>query len=140
MITINGEGSQITISIVGYEHPTSTDADDAYWVVSDVEIAVGPFNGKYRAAMMTYDFDNFCSEVEGLLKSSRSKAKFTTHEGWLNLQIEVAKLGGVVVSGTATAQSLAEATLAFTFPSDQSHLQQTLISLKSAIKQFPVKS
>lgn len=139
MIAISGEQSRILLSIVGYENPTSIDTDDANWVTSEVEIAVGPFTGKYRAAMTTYDFDNFCLEVEALLNFSKPKAEFTTHEGWLNLHIEMTKQGGVIVSGSAAVHGLAEATLAFTFPSDQSQLQQTLISLRWAIKQFPIK-
>lgn len=138
-IPIRGGGDTVVIHL---RSPSveAADADDANWLLAEIQIAVSAFTGKYPANLRREDFVRFHQSLAAMLEIVSGKAVFATMEGQLRLEIEMTRRGTATVSGEAVAQDAPRVALEFSFESDQSYLQETLAAVRSAVQGFPVKA
>lgn len=139
-VPIEGDGGSITIGVLGYENPVAADDSDANWLRSKVRVVVGPFSGEVDAALTTQDFVYFERELTEMLRTLHGKATFQTDEDWLRFEIGLGSRGTATVSGVVKSAGVSQASLRFSFETDQSFLAQTKRALAEVAAHFPVQS
>ena len=134
------EHERIAIDVVGYERPTSGDYDDDNWVVTQIEVRIGGFKGKARAALRTTELVEFGSQLRTLHETLSGTAEFTTLEGQLHLQLEGDGKGHINLKGEVMDQAGVGNRLHFSLEFDQSRLADSVRDLDAVISKFPVRS
>ena len=139
-IEINGQGSRLRVEVLGYENPSAQDISDANWLRCQVMIKIGEaFLADFPASFTTSDFVRFRDELSTVLTKLSGTASFLTDEEALSLSIDIGRTGGALVSGVAQTEGQPQASLSFSFDSDQSFLIQTLHGLDALVTHFPIK-
>lgn len=138
-VPIGGTGGSVTIEVIGYENPAAGDDSDANWLRSTVRVSVGPFAGDIEGSLTTQDFAYFERELSEVLRTLQGKATFQTDEGWLRFEVGMSLRGTATVSGVVKAGGGSQASLRFSFETDQSYLGETNRALGAVAKDFPVK-
>lgn len=138
-VPIEGSGGSISIEVLGYENPTASNDSDANWLRSRIRIAAGPFSGETDAALTTQDFVYFERELAEALRTLKGKATFQTDEDSLRFDVEMSSRGAATVSGAVKAGGGSQASLRFSFETDQSYLAQTKRALGEIVEHFPVQ-
>lgn len=140
-IEIGGQGARLTVEVLGYENPSAQDISDANWLRCQVMIRIGEraFSADFPASFTTSDFVRFREELSTVLTKLSGTASFLTDEEALCLSIEIGRTGGALVEGVAQTDGQPQASLSFSFDSDQSFLSRTLHDLEAVVTHFPVK-
>jgi hypothetical protein len=136
---ITGSDGSIRIEVLGYENPIAENDSDANWLRSRIRVAVGSFSGETDAALTTQDFAYFERQLAEVLRTLQGKATFQTDEDSLRFEVWMGSLGTATVSGAVKATSGSQASLRFSFETDQSYLAQTELELVEVTKEFPIK-
>lgn len=138
-IEIIGEGVCIALEVLGYENPLAQDVSDANWLDCRVSITIGDaFQGQFAASFTTSDFVRFREELSTALTELNGTATFVTDEDALRVGVELSKTGRAAVEGIAQTFS-PDASLSFSFETDQTFLNQTLQQLNAVVDHFPIK-
>lgn len=137
-IPINGNGASILIEVDGYERPGAKDISDANWLKCRVTLDIGYFKGNYSASFETTDFVRFKESLKTALKAMNGTASFETCEGALTCAIEIKSGGRARIKGTAQVREHIDATLSFSFESDQSFLAETLRETENTTAAYPM--
>lgn len=138
-VLIAGSGGSVTIEVIGYENPAAGNDSDANWLRSTVRVSVGPFAGDIEGSLTTQDFAYFERELTEVLRTLQGKATFQTDEDWLRFEVGMGSRGTAMVSGVVKAGSRSQASLRFSFETDQSYLGVTKRALSDVANYFPVK-
>lgn len=139
-VAIRGElGRRVRVLVSGYEREEALTPEDANWLRCSVDVEVGGFRGAVEASFMTQDFVRFSSELDAVLDSRASKARFDTDEEALALSLEVDRAGHATVSGTLKDVD-ARASLSFSFETDITFLRETRKELQSVLAAFPQRA
>lgn len=140
-VTIAGDGGSLTVEVLGYEDSSGQDISDANWLVCRVIVTIGAgtFSCDFRAAFTTHDFAQFREQLNEAVSRLTGMASFITDEDALRLSVQMGERGNAHVEGIARVCGPPEATLSFSFESDQSFLNQTLHALGALLSQFPIK-
>lgn len=138
-VPIAGSGGSVTIEVIGYESPDAGNDSDANWLRSTVRVSVGPFAGDIEGSLTTQDFAYFERELSEMLRTLQGKATFQTDEDWLRVEVGMGSRGTATVSGVVKAESGSQASLRFSFETDQSYLGETKRALSEVANEFPVK-
>lgn len=138
-VPIAGTGGSVTIEVIGYENPAAGNDSDANWLRSTVRVSVGPFAGDIEGSLTTQDFAYFERELSEVLRTLQGKATFQTDEDWLRFEVGMGSRGTATVSGVVKAGGGSQASLRFSFETDQSYLGETNRALGAVAKDFPVK-
>jgi hypothetical protein len=124
VVSVSGRTGKITIEVSRYERPDAEQPSGKNWLVGKIQVQVGPFLAAYNVRLETYDFADFCSEIEKMLGESSATARFECAEEWLKMSIAVATRGAVTVRGVAKSLDCLGTNLSFSFNSDQSCINQ----------------
>lgn len=128
------------MEVLGYENPSAPDVSDANWLKCRVAINIEEaFWANFPASFTTSDFIQFHEELRTVLTKLSGTASFLTDEDALCLSIEIGRTGGALVGGVAQTYGQPQASLSFSFESDQSFLSRTLHDLEAVVIHFPVK-
>ena len=139
-IEIGGQGGHLMVEVLGYENPFAQDTSDANWLNCQVLIRIGEhFRADFPASFATSDFVRFREELTTVLTKVDGTASFLTDEDALSFSIEMSRTGGAVVGGVAQNYGQPQASLSFSFETDQTFLTQTLHHLVTVVTHFPVK-
>lgn len=138
-VPIAGTGALVRIEVIGYENPAAGNDSDANWLRSTVRVSVGPFAGDIEGSLTTQDFAYFERELSEVLRTLQGKATFQTGEDWLRFEVGMGSRGTATVSGVVKAGGGSQASLRFSFETDQSYLRETNRALGAVAKDFPVK-
>lgn len=140
-IKVGGHAACVTVEVFGYENPSAEDISDANWIRCQVKVKIGEreFSADFPASLTTHDFAQFREELDTVLGSLDGTASFLTDEEALCLSVVVHGTGRAEVKGVAQVCDNPQASLNFSFESDQSFLNQTLHDLQALIEKFPVK-
>jgi hypothetical protein len=137
-ISICGDSGRLMIQVLGYENPAADNKEDANWLSCRLVLTVGPFRTDLAVSFTTYDFPQFLRELKAAHAQLRGTASFQTLEDALRLDILVEPSGRARVSGVVQVANEVQATLSFSYESDQSFLGKTLQELEAAVQQFPI--
>jgi hypothetical protein len=138
-IQISSGGANVTVRVLGYERPSSSDECDANWLKCIVDIDVFPFRGSYEASFATQDFLRLEREISAMHSKLCGEAIFDPEEGALDIRFKINSLGQVLIEGKAVVLGETRANLKFSFSTDQSYLGKLRQELASAVEEFPVK-
>jgi hypothetical protein len=138
--TIRGGGSEVKISVLGYERESAVENSDANWLKARIAIRVGPFYADYEAALTTHDFAEFTEHLARIVADLEGQASFRTDEEWLSLEVELNKRGAATVQGIARVHGSPSASLSIRFNTDQSYLSQALAECRQIVRNFPVRT
>jgi hypothetical protein len=137
-VKIGGSAGCVTVDVLGREHPTATDYDDGNWLLSQVSVEAGAWNGRFRASLRAEEFGSFLRGVRLLYDSLEGTAEFVPMEPWLILKLEGDRLGHVAVSGVADDEVATGNKLSLHFEIDQSYLPSVIRELEAVLAEFPV--
>jgi len=140
---IGGESAEhVTVEVVAREHPDQSDYWDGNWLTAWIDVASGPFQGKYRAALRAEEFVHFRDQLQTLFEDREAPpAEFESMEPWLRFEVHRSdRQGHLRVSGRAQTEPFFDShnVLYFVLELDQSFLPDTLEELNGVIQEFPV--
>lgn len=140
-IRIGGHGACVTMEVFGYENPFAENISDSNWVSCQVKLKIREreFSVDFPASFTTHDFAQFYGELSIVVERLEGTASFVTDEQALCISVVVHGTGRGEVKGVAQVCDTPQASLNFSFESDQSFLNQTLHDLQAVIEKFPVK-
>jgi hypothetical protein len=131
--------ARVSLDVTGRQYQSATDYWDGNWLLVDVAIDMGGWQGRFGANLRADDFERFLEAVVRLNDDLRTTAEFTTLEGWLWLRLEGDGLGHIKVHGEATDHPGDGDTLTFRFDDmDQTDLAPLISELRGVLNQFPV--
>jgi hypothetical protein len=132
-------GEHVSIEVIGYEFPESTDVDDGNWLISVISVRAGIWQGRIRALLRTEDFPEFSRQIKELYQNPIASAKFGTMEEWLELTFTSDRYGHINVEGSALDDPGIGNELRFHFQIDQSFLPAILESLEALGVAYPIR-
>ncbi len=138
LIVGSRDGEHIAIEIEGREWPESADYDDGNWLVAQVSVSAGSWQGQFAAALRAEEFAGFLRQVETLNERLDSPAEFVPMEPWIAFRLVPDELGHIRVEGEACDQPGEGNTLKFKFELDQTCLPGMIDQLKAIAKAHPV--
>ena len=141
-LTINGMGDHVRVSVLGRERPDASDHGDGNWLMAMVDVKVGGFMGSYVAALRSDEFSAFRDQLRELDRDPLTPgvAELASMEGWLDLHVELASNGGLIVKGQAMDRAGDGNRLAFDLRGlDQTFMHSWLGELDDLLEQFPVR-
>jgi hypothetical protein len=139
---LGNETEHVAVEVLAREHPDQSDYWDGNWLTAMVDVACGPWSGKYRAALRAEEFVHFRDQLH-LLDNDREAppAEFESMEPWLRFTVERSdKQGHVRVSGRAQTEPFFDShnILYFVLEIGETFVAATLDELGEVIKEFPV--
>lgn len=140
-VRLGHEGlDHITIRILGRMHPDAEDYWDGNWLVTPLSISVGGFTAEIGAGLRSEELRSFREGLQRLQASLAGQAKLVSMEGWLDLRVDVAASGRLVVAGQSRDRLGSSANeLSFSITElDQSYLPVIIEDLQEAERRFPV--
>jgi hypothetical protein len=136
---IIGDGVKIGVTVLGYERATALNTSDANWLNCDIDLAVPPFSGNYRAAISTQDFARFGEQLRGLSQHLVGSAEFSTDEQALRVTLTVGSRGELSIEGEASVTGNVRAALRFQAAADQSYLNDLVRAVSDVTQSFPIR-
>jgi len=119
-------------------YPFCKDYYDGNWVATHVEITAGSFRGTFTASLRAEEFSGFRDELTLLHANASSKARFSSLEEWLAIEIIREGPGNYVAHCTAIDQPENGNELKFSVRFNQTELPAILRSLDKIIEEFPL--
>lgn len=138
-LIVKGDGSEIRITVYGYERPGSIEHYDANWLKCDVCVVAGPFKGEVPLAVQTKDFAIFHEQLSLMQRQLEGEARFTTTEGVLAFMISMGRLGHATVIGHLSSGDEPAARLEFRFETDQTFLKVAVTQVAEIVRLYPVR-
>lgn len=139
---LGNETEHLAVEVLAREHPDKSDYWDGNWLTAVVDVASGPFNGNYRAALRAEEFVHFRDQLERLDEDHEAPpAEFESMEPWLRFTVHRTELHGQVrITGRAQTEPFFDSHNVFYFVMDfdQNLLGPTLAELGNVIDEFPV--
>jgi hypothetical protein len=139
IIEIQGEGARVSIEIVGFQRPNSTNVDDANWLQGNLKITLESFSCRMCIPLRTYDLSQLQVELETCLQALEGRATLRLLEPVLQVDLDFNRRGHVTVKGVAQTLGQRRSALSFSFDSDQSYLAETNRQLKAALLSFSIR-
>ena len=140
---IGNEAEHVAVEVVAREHPDKSDYWDGNWLTAWVEVASGPWHGKYRAALRADEFVHFRDQLGRLIDDPEAPpAEFESMEPWLRFSIHRSpdRHGHVRVTGRAQTEPFFDSHNVFYFVLELKTelLSANLDELGKVIDEFPV--
>lgn len=133
------EHGDLTIRVLGREHPGVTDFGDGNWVTASIDYSVGQFSGTVAARLRSEELDAFRAALTGVYSGFGREAPLKSMEEWLALRISVVDTHRVRVLGALADRAGAGNRLNFEIDGpDRSHLRGVIDGLDQILDAFPV--
>jgi addiction module HigA family antidote len=119
------------------EQLANYDFNGANWISAHIKIAVGGFDGSYRATLERTDFPHFRDALKKLYSFESSRGEFSTIENQLHIVIRGDRRGNfeaICVARDTSDGNCLEFKLAF----DQTEIPPMLKQLDAIIEAYPV--
>lgn len=128
----------LSVCLRGRTYPSSNDYWDGNWLTTLIEVAAGGFRGKVDALLRVEELIEFRTQLAALANSPFGKARFTTMEEWLSLELSGDRLGHIELLGELRDQPGIGNLLRFRLTSDQTELRPMIAALGDALAAFPL--
>ncbi len=135
----NTEQQRLELDILDYERSLSGEYYDDNWLLAEVVLSVGGFQGKFNLSILTQELVNFLNETQTLWLKLSGISEFKTMESQLYLKLTGDGKGHITLEGEAIDRLGSDNQLKFCFEFDQTQLQQSISELKEAVTQFPIR-
>jgi hypothetical protein len=138
-VVFSGGPDRLTFEVFDYERPSVSDMYDANWLKATVSISAGPFTGRFRANMTTWDLAKLHDQLTEALERLAGRTDFESTESDIVLAVEFSHRGTATVSGLLRPSGSERTTLSFSFETDQSALSETVRQLDELVHRLPVR-
>jgi len=135
---IAGQGASITVNIITRENPDTKNVYGGNRLACEVELAVPPFTGRFKASYTTQEFFKFWTGIRTVLSSSKGEAVFGSDEDALQMTVSIEATGRGLVKGTTRVHDRSHPTVSFSFESDPTDLSKACKELEAVISQYPI--
>ena len=140
-VSILGDGLRLTLTVNGYERARRGEHYDDNWLRGSVSLEIAAASATFSAlcdiAWQTTDLSRFEQALTTLLGDLTGVANLSTLEDQVELTIRLTA-GRGSIEGRLQARD-AIASVAFTAPTDQSLMGQTLLDLRQINETYPVR-
>jgi hypothetical protein len=139
-VVIGRESSDhCVVRVLGRLHAGADDYWDGNWLMSSVDLVVGPFQGTVPASLRAEELAAFREQLGVLHQSLTGAAVLDSMEAWLHLTVAVTSSGAVQVTGRARDRLGRANELLFHLDDlDQSDLPRIIEELDEVGTFFPV--
>jgi hypothetical protein len=131
---------RVAVDVVSHERPLTGEYWDDNWLVVEVSVHAGGFQGKTRASIQTSELAAFGRDLRQLYDMLSGTAEFTTIEEQLHLILKDDGKGHITLKGEMMDQPGIGRRLKFNLEFDQSQLANSIRDLSVIIAKFPVRS
>jgi hypothetical protein len=101
-VTVGREaGDHCVVRVLGRLHDGADDYWDGNWLMSSVDLVVGPFRATVPASLRADELATFRDQLSELYQSLAGVAVLDSMEEWLHLAVSVTSSGAVEVTGKA---------------------------------------
>ena len=138
-IIFSGDGGRLTFEVSAYERPTASDVYDANWLKTTVSVAAGPFEGRFKANLTTYEFAKLQGQLAKAVEQLSGRVDFESTESDVVLSVEFSHRGTATVAGLLRPNGSERTTLSFNFETDPSMLSETVRQLDELLVRLPVR-
>ena len=112
---------------------------DKNWIEAFVEIKALPFQGKYKAQLMTIDFEKFKQELHRIYNDLSGVTEFTCLEEFIKIKIKGDGIGHFNAECIAQdTTSFPRSRLLFELHFDQTQIRGMIKQLDQITKLFPI--
>jgi len=132
-------GDFVRILPIAYLYPNADLDWDKNWIQSQIEINALPFHGKYKASLMTIDFEMLKQELTRIYDDLSGSTMFSSLEHFIEIKIKGDGIGHFVA--TCAAQDTASFPvnkLSFELHFDQTQIPGLIAHLDKITKTFPI--
>lgn len=126
IFTMFFDGGWVKLSAIRFENPGALNADDASWIVCQLEFKIEDMRGGHRISVMTADIVSFKNSLPTALETSGISAVFDCTEDDVRLDVTVGRRGEAKISGNINANHIARYSIDFEATSDQTYVRQCL--------------
>ena len=136
---INDTGNFIRVTAIRLMYPDAEMSWDRNWIESHIEISAAPFHGKYRASLMTVDFEKFKRELRRVYKDLSGVTAFNCLEDDIEIKIKGDGLGHFAATCTGKdTTNIHGSKLSFHLDFDQTQIPELINQLDEITKAFPI--
>jgi hypothetical protein len=135
---IAGPGASITFNIITRESPDMKNVYRGNWLTCEVELALPPMTGRFKASYTTQELFKFWTGLSMVLSSSKGEAGFGSDEDALQMTVNIEAPGRALVKGTTRVHDRPHPTVSFSFEIDPAALSKTCKELEAVISQYPI--
>lgn len=135
---IKESGNLIKIEIVGLQYPSADDHWDRNWLTCIVYVKAGVFAGKFRANLMTTDFELFKRGMIKLYDKLDGVATFYTLESQVDIKIIGDGIGHLEAQCEVMDNVGFGNKLNFKINFDQTQIQGIINQLEKITNEFPI--
>ena len=136
---IKGNGNLIKIEVFGKQYPNTDDDWDENWLNCMISVKAGPFSGKFKANLMTTDFEMFKNGITELYNKLDGVATFYTLESQVDIKIMGDGIGHLTAQCEVMDNVGVGNKLEFEIDFDQTQIPELINQLEKITKEFPVK-
>lgn len=136
---IKESGNLIKIEVFGLQYPNADDDWDRNWLTSIVSVKAGVFSGKFKANLMTTDFETFKNQIIKLYNKLDGVATFYTLESQANIKIIGDGIGHLDAQCEVMDNVGFGNKLNFKINFDQTQIPKLINQLEKITKEFPIK-
>lgn len=138
-IVFSGDTGHLTFEVSDYERPTASDVYDANWLKTTISVSAGPFSGRFKANLTTWDFAKLHEQLAKAVEQLSGRLDFESSESDIVLAVEFSHRGTATVSALLRPNGSEKTTLSFTCETDQSALSNTVRQLDELVVHLPVR-
>jgi hypothetical protein len=129
----------LSIAVLGREHPRTHDYWDGNWIDTKITVSVGGFNGRVRASLRTDEIHSFNESLKVLNQNLVGEAMLDSMEHWIKLAVTAGSRGRIEISGTLRDQAVSGNVLSFELAEvDQTYLAGWISNLDDIETAYPV--
>lgn len=130
----------LLIEAISRTHPNCNDYWDGNWISCKVCINSGSFNAEIKndICLRADEFKSFLEGIELLYESLKGVAKYSSTEGWLDLEISGDGKGHMCAKGYVLDKHHDGNKLEFCMNFDQTSIPCTINGLKGLLDKYPV--
>lgn len=136
---IKESGNLIKIEVVGMENPNAEDDWDKNWLNCMISVQAGPFSGKFKANLMTTDFELFKRGIIKIYDKLDGVAIFKTLESQVDIKIIGDGIGHLKAECEVIDNVGIGNKLEFEIDFDQTQIPELINQLEKITKEFPIK-
>jgi len=135
----SNDAEHLSIAVLGREHAGADDYWDGNWVIANISVSVGGFNGTVRASLRMDEIHRFNEGLKFMNQNLFGVAVLESMEHWITLTVKAESRGRIEISGELSDGAGAGNVLSFDLAEvDQTYLAGWISDLDDIEKAFPV--
>lgn len=131
-----GRRDFLGMSVVRRQYEPTGDVDDDNWLVVQINVSAGSFQGHVDATMRTQDFEEFAEALAGMEVGKATNAGFSSLEPWITFEVARTEGENLEVSGWVADSAIGNR-LSFRMDVSPDGVTEMRTSLARVLERFP---